>query len=72
MRAVVTQLQGLADALEKLHTYGGGDGSYRHGDLKPENILRVRTRSVEGSKAADLDIGILKIADMGLYVYTFS
>ncbi|KAK0112050.1 hypothetical protein ONS96_001310 [Cadophora gregata f. sp. sojae] len=66
VRDVVKQLRGLADALEKLHGYGGGDGSYRHGDLKPENILRVRTRAVTEGLDSDIDVGILKIADMGL------
>ncbi|KAH9208072.1 kinase-like domain-containing protein, partial [Leptodontidium sp. 2 PMI_412] len=66
VRDVVKQLRGLADALEKLHGYGGGDGSYRHGDLKPENILHVRTRAVAKGLDSDLDVGILKIADMGL------
>jgi serine/threonine protein kinase len=63
VRDVVMQLRGLADALDKLHGYGGGQGSYRHGDIKPENILRVRTKSVAPS---EIDVGILKIADMGL------
>lgn len=66
VRDVVKQLYGLAHALEKLHGYGGGDGSYRHGDMKPENILRVRTRSVAEGQGSDIDVGILKIADMGL------
>jgi serine/threonine protein kinase len=57
------QLRGLADALDKIHGFGGGQGSYRHGDIKPENILRVRTKSVAPS---EIDVGILKIADMGL------
>lgn len=63
VRDVVNQLWGLADALDKLHNYGGGGSSYRHGDVKPENILRVRTKHVAES---ELDVGILKIADMGL------
>ncbi|KAG4432452.1 hypothetical protein IFR05_012067 [Cadophora sp. M221] len=66
VRDVVKQFCGLTDALEKLHGYGGGDGSYRHGDMKPENILRVRTRPVTEGLGFDIDVGILKIADMGL------
>lgn len=58
VRDFVLQLRGLADALDKLH-----DFAYRHGDVKPENILRVRTKTVSG---VELDVGILKIADMGL------
>jgi serine/threonine protein kinase len=63
VRDVVMQLRGLADALDKLHGYGGGGGSYRHGDVKPDNILRVRSKPVSH---AEIDVGILKIADMGL------
>lgn len=66
VKDVVKQLHGLSDALATLHTIGnsGGDtSSYRHGDIKPENILRMRTQHVGGS---DIDIGQLKIADMGL------
>lgn len=63
---VIKQLRGLAHALEKLHGYGGGDSSYRHGDMKPENILRVRTRPVAEGQNSDIDVGIMKIADMGL------
>ncbi|KAK3335918.1 hypothetical protein B0T19DRAFT_395724 [Cercophora scortea] len=66
VRDVIKQLLGLANALNELHNYNGDAGeSYRHGDLKPENILIVRTRSKE-SENPDLDIGMLKIADMGL------
>jgi serine/threonine protein kinase len=36
-----------------------GGGGIRHGDLKPENILRFGPRD-------EIDIGTLKIADMGL------
>lgn len=76
----VNQLYGLADALDKLHNYNTylsqnatlNAGSYstlappkhapfeniRHGDLKPENILRFAEH--------DLDLGTLKIGDMGL------
>ncbi|ROV87924.1 hypothetical protein VSDG_09444 [Cytospora chrysosperma] len=60
MKQIVRQLVGLADALNSLHNYKKHDkdaGSYRHGDLKPENILRFKD---------DTEIGILKIADMGL------
>ena len=60
---VVKQIRGLACALDALHRYGGGGGSYRHGDIKPENILRVRKRSVV---LPEIDVGVLKIADLGL------
>ena len=63
VRDIIIQLRGLAEGLEKLHLYGGGTGSYRHGDLKPENILRVRTKKENESQP---DVGILKISDMGL------
>ncbi|PVH79109.1 HET-domain-containing protein, partial [Cadophora sp. DSE1049] len=66
VRDVIKQLRGLAHALEKLHGYGGGDSSYRHGDMKPENILRVRTRPIAEGQGSSIDVGILKIADMGL------
>lgn len=75
VRAILLQLHGLAEALDKLHSYKGrtatfreglgvnnaapAGGGIRHGDLKPENILRFAPRD-------DVDIGILKIADMGL------
>jgi len=61
VRDVVKQIQGIANALVKLHDFKGG--SYRHGDIKPENILRVRTKSV---LPPELDVGVLKIADLGL------
>jgi Protein kinase domain len=63
VRDVVIQLRGLADALDELHSYGGGGSSYRHGDVKPENILRVRTKPLSHT---EIDVGILKLADMGL------
>ncbi|KAL2073331.1 hypothetical protein VTL71DRAFT_10655 [Oculimacula yallundae] len=62
VRDVVTQLHGLADALKNIHE----GGLHCHGDLKPKNILRVRTRFVTEGSGADFDVGILKIADMGL------
>ncbi|KAH8896977.1 hypothetical protein GQ53DRAFT_680702 [Thozetella sp. PMI_491] len=61
VRDVVLQLRGLADALVELHEYRGG--AWRHGDLKPENILRVLTKA---NSKSSLDVGILKISDMGL------
>ncbi|KAK4652362.1 hypothetical protein QC762_610470 [Podospora pseudocomata] len=63
VRAVIMQIQGMADALDKLHNYRYGGGSYRHGDLKPENIL-----CVVGQPPRDGQFGfpILKISDMGL------
>jgi serine/threonine protein kinase len=63
VRDVVKQIWGLAEALDELHSYGGGGGSYRHGDIKLENILRFQTRSVV---RPEIDVGILKIADLGL------
>lgn len=75
VRQILVQLRGLAEALDKLHSYKGrvatyrqgsdaehyasSGGGIRHGDLKPENILRFTPRD-------DNDIGTLKIADMGL------
>lgn len=56
-KEVIEQLTGLAAALDKLHNWGEGDGSWRHGDLKPENILRFE----DGTRT-----GTWKIADMGL------
>ncbi|KAJ0120690.1 hypothetical protein J7T55_015422 [Diaporthe amygdali] len=59
VRDVILQLHGLADALDKMHSM-----NYRHGDMKPENILRVNTPGQNGS--SNLDVGTLKICDMGL------
>lgn len=59
VKDVIFQLQGLADALVKMHSK-----NYRHGDMKPENILRVKSCERYGS--SELDIGTLKICDMGL------
>ncbi|KAL9616668.1 MAG: hypothetical protein Q9160_008491 [Pyrenula sp. 1 TL-2023] len=87
VRNIIMQMCGLAEALDKMHSYLGeaasssqgresddshegrdvgaadgatpGSGGIRHGDLKPENILRFSG----GNKR---EIGILKIADMGL------
>lgn len=60
---VIRQLLGLAKALDALHNWDDGDGSYRHGDLKPENILRFE----DGTKT-----GTWKIADMGLAKHHFA
>lgn len=61
VKAVVTQLLGLAQALSAAHylTDGGAysGASYRHGDLKPANILWFRDGSDQ--------IGKLKICDWG-------
>lgn len=38
VKDAVTQIAGLASALDAAHNLGTG-ASYRHGDLKPENIL---------------------------------
>ncbi|KAK2611673.1 hypothetical protein N8I77_005003 [Diaporthe amygdali] len=59
VRDVILQFHGLADALDKMHSM-----NYRHGDMKPENILRVNTIGQKGSSY--LDVGTLKICDMGL------
>ena len=56
VKEIFLQLRGLAGALSALHNYKD-EGSYRHGDLKPENILRFNNGS---------QVGVLKIADMGL------
>lgn len=59
VRNVLFQLDGLAHALESMHSL-----NYRHGDMKPENILRVKTFG--NNRPPMLDIGQLKICDMGL------
>lgn len=59
VKSVIAQLHGLARALEEMHSL-----NYRHGDMKPENILRVKTAAKQASPT--LDIGTLKICDMGL------
>ncbi|KAI0100963.1 kinase-like domain-containing protein [Nemania sp. FL0031] len=65
VRDVVIQLRGLVGGLEALHNHEGG--SYRHGDLKPENILRFKDGNKEETETgANVKLGILKIADMGL------
>lgn len=63
VRDIMFQLRGLADALEAIHSKG-----FRHGDMKPENILRVKTA---GQKPSRLDVGTLKICDMGLTKYHY-
>ncbi|KAK7718097.1 hypothetical protein SLS63_010580 [Diaporthe eres] len=60
---IMHQLCGLAGALEEIHFR-----SYRHGDMKPENILRVKT---PGHNTSKLDVGTLKICDMGLTKYHY-
>lgn len=63
----VTQLLGLAKAIETFHHYNhdnsknigcGMMGNVRHGDLKPENILRFKTKKGK--------LGLLKICDFGI------
>lgn len=55
---IITQLLGLADALEALQSYGDErQRPYIHGYLKPENILVF-----EGNT----QIGVWKITDLGL------
>ncbi|KAK4171486.1 putative Serine/threonine-protein kinase [Triangularia setosa] len=63
VRDVIFQIRGMADALDKLHNYRYGGGSYRHGDLKPENILCVLGQSPQDDQ---FNFPILKISDMGL------
>lgn len=63
VKEVIGQLAGLAAALDQLHNWGEGDGSWRHGDLKPENILRFE----DGTRT-----GTWKIADMGLARHHFA
>ncbi|KAH7316936.1 hypothetical protein B0I35DRAFT_469369 [Stachybotrys elegans] len=60
VKAVITQCCGLIDGLTRLHECD--KGMYRHTDIKPANILR----SVENIQQRPLDIGTLKISDMGL------
>jgi serine/threonine protein kinase len=58
VRESISQLRGLADALDRVHDLGNhGDVSMRHGDLKPENIMVFPDNSI---------IGNLKIGDWGL------
>jgi serine/threonine protein kinase len=61
VKDVIGQLHGLASALSKIHF-----NKLRHGDLKPENILRVKN---SGNQSSGIDIGTLKICDMGLTKY---
>ncbi|KAK4198543.1 HET-domain-containing protein [Triangularia verruculosa] len=63
VRDVILQIRGMADALDKLHNYRFGGGSYRHGDLKPENILCVVDQP---PRDGQFSFPILKISDMGL------
>ncbi|KAK0662972.1 HET-domain-containing protein [Cercophora samala] len=63
VRDVVYQIRGVADALDKLHTFGQEGESYRHGDLKPENILCC----IDKAPCDDeLNFPTLKVSDMGL------
>lgn len=67
VKGVIGQLRGLTDALNELHIYRGpGGGSYRHGDLKPENILCFKNDKDE------TEVGLWKIADMGLAKHHFT
>ncbi|KAK4182114.1 hypothetical protein QBC35DRAFT_421252 [Podospora australis] len=56
VKEAITQLHGLATALDKAH-YPVTGPTFRHGDLKPENILCFKDND---------GIGTLKIADWGL------
>jgi serine/threonine protein kinase len=60
VKQTVTQLLGLANALDATHNEA--KGGTRHGDLKPENILRFRP-------TAENVLGTLKIGDWGLAKY---
>lgn len=59
VKNVIAQLRGLAHALEEMHSL-----KYRHGDMKPENILRIKPDANQA--ASTLDVGTLKICDLGL------
>lgn len=63
VKDVVYQIYGLADALQEIHRV-----NVRHGDLNPENILRVKTLEQQ-SDSSKLDVGTLKICDMGFPRY---
>jgi serine/threonine protein kinase len=63
IRDVIVQLQGIADALSVIHSKG-----FRHSDMKPENIVRQEVIP-RNSGLARLDVGELKICDMGLTKY---
>ncbi|EGZ73028.1 HET-domain-containing protein [Neurospora tetrasperma FGSC 2509] len=67
VQEIMIQFQGLAEALNKLHT-PGKKGSYRHSDIKPDNILSFST---PGRMSSDEhpDIGTLKLSDLGLTKY---
>ena len=58
VKAAMTRLQGLADAIHGAH-YPVDGPNYRHGDLKPENILWFKSNGDDG-------VGTLKIGDWGL------
>jgi serine/threonine protein kinase len=63
VKDVMIQLQGIIGALKMIHEKG-----FRHGDLKPENIVRQEFPP-HGSSPSRLDVGELKICDMGLTKY---
>lgn len=63
IRDVIVQLQGIAGALSVIHSKG-----FRHSDMKPENIVR-QEMIPRNSGLARLDVGELKICDMGLTKY---
>ncbi|KAF2106153.1 hypothetical protein BDV96DRAFT_655024 [Lophiotrema nucula] len=59
-----TQLCGLSDAVQRLHSVPGTQDSWRHGDLKPENILCFEDI---GTLPAEKYLPcVLVIADVGL------
>jgi serine/threonine protein kinase len=55
VRWCLTQMKGLAGAIDKLHNFDQGR-NIRHGDLKPQNILHFKEKDIWGN---------LQIADMG-------
>ncbi|KAF3014001.1 hypothetical protein E8E14_009269 [Neopestalotiopsis sp. 37M] len=63
VKDVIVQLQGITSALKMIHSK-----NFRHGDLKPENIVRQEMLS-RNSGSSRLDVGELKICDMGLTKY---
>ncbi|KAF1924940.1 uncharacterized protein M421DRAFT_103483 [Didymella exigua CBS 183.55] len=77
----IEQLRGLADGLDHLHNPRIAEkdlevprnspdvdrvDSIRHGDLKPQNILRFLDKRSMGHARTRSELGVLKIADMGL------
>jgi serine/threonine protein kinase len=53
---VLEQLEGLCDALQKLHAR-----NWRHGDLKPENILCFEDARTKPGVLVIADVGLLRV-----------